>query len=238
MHDPGAIFARHPYFASLPAPTVTAIAARATARTYERGALVYAEGQVSPGLYLVASGTIRIFKASGQGKEQDLYHVGAGESFNDGPAFDGGTTLANAEALDPSLVLVVRTETLLDLMAEHPALGPAVARGLAARLREISTLAGDLSLRHLAARVAGLLLRRPPAGPAGDVVTLPSRQHLAAMVGTVREVATRALRHLEDAGIIRLEPRGRVVIVDRVRLQRVSSGAPRVRGDSPDGSEP
>jgi hypothetical protein len=33
----------------------------------------------------------------------------------------------------------------------------------------------------------------------GSVATLPTRQELAAMVGTVREVATGALRHLEDS---------------------------------------
>jgi DNA-binding GntR family transcriptional regulator len=60
---------------------------------------------------------------------------------------------------------------------------------------------------------------------------LPTRQELAAMVGTVREVATRALRHLEDTGLVRLEGR-RVRILDRARLQRLS-GIPELAAPLP-----
>lgn len=51
---------------------------------------------------------------------------------------------------------------------------------------------------------------------------LPTRQELAAMVGTVREVATRALVHLERRGIIRLGLARRVTILDREVLHRLS----------------
>jgi CRP/FNR family transcriptional regulator len=103
-------------------------------------------------------------------------------------------------------------------MREYPQIGAAVVRGLAGRLREIAGLAGDLSLRGVTSRMAGALLRL--AGPAA-VVHLPTRTDLAAMVGTVREVTTRTLRHLEVAGAIRLEGRS-VAILDRGQLERLS----------------
>ncbi|MBI1894261.1 MAG: winged helix-turn-helix domain-containing protein, partial [Candidatus Rokubacteria bacterium] len=67
--------------------------------------------------------------------------------------------------------------------------------------------------------VAGVLLRL--AG-GESVVILPTRQELAAMVGTVREVATRTLRQLERQGAIRLEPGRRTIIRDRAALERLS----------------
>jgi CRP-like cAMP-binding protein len=218
MVDALATLGRHPYFAVLPAHILKAIATRVVVRAYERGALVYMEGEPSHGLYLVASGGVRVFKAADDGKEQDLHHIGPGQSFSDAAAFDGNPTIANAQAMEPSVVLLIRREALLDLIREYPEIGVAVIVVLAARLREVSGLAGDLALRRLTPRVAGVILR---LADMESVATLPTRQELAAMVGTVREVATRVLRHLEDTGLVRLEGR-RVRILDRARLQRLS----------------
>jgi CRP-like cAMP-binding protein len=231
MMDPLATLGRHPYFAVLPADILKAVATRVVVRAYERGALVYMEGEPSQGLYLVASGGIRVFKASEDGKEQDLHHVGPGQSFSDAAAFDGNPTIANAQTVEPSVVLLIRRQALLELLREYPDIGLAVIGILAGRLREVSGLAGDLALRRLSARVASVVLR---LAEADSVATLPTRHEFAAMVGTVREVATRALRHLEDDGLVRLEGR-RVRILDRVGLQRfigipeVASPVPPVR---------
>jgi DNA-binding GntR family transcriptional regulator len=69
--------------------------------------------------------------------------------------------------------------------------------------------------------VAAVLLGLPE-----ESGTLPTRHELAAMVGSVREVATRALGDLERSGAIRLGPGRRVVIQDRRTLQRLSRSAP------------
>jgi CRP/FNR family transcriptional regulator len=216
--DPLETLGRHPYFAAMPLPILKAVATRVIVRAYERGSLVYLEGEPSPGLYLVASGGVRVFKASDDGKEQDLHHIGPGQSFGDAAAFDGKSTIASAQAMEPSVVLLIPREALFELVREYPEIGVAVIGVLAARLREVSGLAGDLALRRLTARVAGVVLRLADMQP---VVTLPTRHELAAMVGSVREVATRALRHLEDAGLVRLEGR-RVRILDRAGLRQLS----------------
>lgn len=216
--EPIATLSRHPYFAVLPAHTLRAVATRTVMRAHEDGALIYMEGEQSHGLYLVASGSVRVFKASADGKEQDLHHIGPGQSFGDAAAFDGRSTIANAQAMEPSVVLFIRREALLELLRQYPDLAVAVIPVLAARLREVSGLAGDLALRRLSARVAGVLFR---LAEVDSVATLPTRQGLASMVGSVREVATRALGHLQEAGLVRLEGR-RVRILDRDRLQRLS----------------
>lgn len=218
--DPLPILSRHPYFAPLPAKTLKAIGRRVAAQTCPRGALIFTEGEPPHGLYLVASGRVRVFKGSEDGKEQVLHHITAGQSFNDVAAFDGGPSPANAQAVEPSTILLVPREALLDLMRSYPEIALAVLPVLATRLRQMSSLVEDLSLRHVASRVAGVLLRPDTGG------TLPTRQELAAMVGTVREVATRALRHLERLGAIRLGPGRRVAILDRRALQRLSARAP------------
>ena len=223
MADPLAVLRQHPYFASLSASVLAAVRTRVLTRAYSKGTLVYAEGDPSQGLYLIASGSVRIFKGSAEGKEQDLHHIAAGESFSDAAAFDEGPTIANAQARERSVVLLVPREALRDLMMQYPEIGLSVSRVLATRVRALSALAGELALRHVVSRVSGLIARQPAVD---SLVVLPARHDLAAMIGTVREVATRALRQLERRGAIHLEPRGRVRIVDRRLLDRFAGTLP------------
>ena len=215
MTDPLAVLSRHPYFASLPARVVAAVRSRVITRSYDKGGRIYAEGDEPQGLYLVASGSVRIFKSSAAGREQDLHHLAA--------AFDGEPTIANAEPMERSVVLLVPRQALRDLMMEYPEIGLSVTRVLAARVRGLSALAADLALRHVVSRVSAVIARRPALD---SVVTLPAHHELAAMVGTVREVATRALTHLQKVGAIHLEPRGRVRILDRRLLNELIGDVP------------
>ena len=130
---------------------------------YERGALIYIEGETAPGLYIVVSGTVRMFKTSDEGREQDLFHATASESLNDASAFDGKPTIASAQAIEPSVVLLISGEALAALMRDYHQIGVGVVRVMAGRLRDLARLASDLSLRPVVSRMAGVLLRL--AGP-------------------------------------------------------------------------
>jgi len=218
MSDSLVILGRHPYFAGLPPKILAAIRGRVITKRYKKGAVIYAEGEASPGLYLVESGTVRIYKGSADGREQDLHRVAAGQSFNDAAALDGASTVATAEAREPTVVQLVPRDALRDLILRHPEIGLSVSHVLAERVRELSALVGELSLQHVVSRLAAFVLR---SADARSVVMLPTRQDLAARIGTVREVAARGLRHLEQLGCIRIEPGRRAIVLDRRMLDRL-----------------
>lgn len=218
MSDSLAILGRHPYFAGLPPKILSAIRSRVITKRYKKGAVIYAEGEASAGLYLVESGTVRIYKGSADGREQDLHRVGAGQSFNDAAALDGASTVATAEAREPAVVQLVPRDALRDLILRHPEIGLSVSHVLAERVRELSALVGELSLQHVVSRLAAFVLRSVDAR---SVVMLPTRQDLAAQIGTVREVAARGLRHLEQLGCIRIESGRRAIVLDRRMLDRL-----------------
>jgi CRP-like cAMP-binding protein len=218
MSDSLAILGRHPYFAGLPPKILAAIRGRVITKRYKKGAVIYAEGEASPGLYLVESGTVRIYKGSADGREQDLHRVGAGQSFNDAAALDGASTVATAEAREPAVVQLVPRDALRDLILRHPEIGLSVSHVLAERVRELSALVGELSLQHVVSRLAAFVLR---SADARSVVVLPTRQDLAGQIGTVREVAARGLRRLEQLGCIRIESGRRAIVLDRRMLDRL-----------------
>jgi CRP/FNR family transcriptional regulator len=105
----------------------------------------------------------------------------------------------------------------------------AVIRTLASRMRALTILVEDLSLRGVVARVAKRLLECARGdhtmveGSPGACARL-TQHELAAITGSVREVVQRALKNLEQDGAIRME-RARIVILDHVALERWSESS-------------
>ncbi len=206
-----------PYFARLPEAALMEVRRMAVDRSYGRGDLISLEGGRCEGLYVVHSGRVRVFKTSPEGREQVLAVVGPGESFNDVPVFDGGPNPASAEALEPVEVCLLRRDDVQALLAKHPAFAAAVIQTFAARLRHLTGLVEDLSFKHVTGRVAKILLTQASQPQAGRL----TQQQMAAMAGTAREVVGRALKALEQDGVIRMD-RGRIIILDRARLEDMS----------------
>jgi CRP/FNR family cyclic AMP-dependent transcriptional regulator len=101
----------------------------------------------------------------------------------------------------------------------------AEAAGLAAaRARRVAALARDLAWLDVGSRIEGRLVdlatRFGRPVPGGILVSLPlTQEDLAALTGTSRESANRALRALEREGRVTSATRGRYVV--RVSLEAV-----------------
>ncbi|HEY1353949.1 MAG TPA: Crp/Fnr family transcriptional regulator [Ktedonobacteraceae bacterium] len=212
-----------PLFACLPAEGLARAAALAGERRYERGDLIMLEGESNRALYYVHSGLVKVFKTSPAGKEQVLRLIAAGQTFNDAPAFDGGPNPASAAALEPSVVYLIRQAVLGQLIRTQPEMAEAVVRTLAQALRHLVTLVEDLSLRHVSARVARILLDQDAAFREGQPAYHLTQQEMAALAGTAREVVGRSLKELESAGAIQMR-QGRAIVLSRERLSTLAAG--------------
>jgi CRP/FNR family transcriptional regulator len=96
---------------------------------------------------------------------------------------------------------------------------------LARRLRHFAAIVSDLAFRPVAERLARHLetaLARPIKRGADLALSLTQAQ-LAARLGTVRELVTRAFSELEARGVIARE-RSRVIIRDPARLAALARG--------------
>jgi CRP-like cAMP-binding protein len=214
-----AVLRQVPYFADLDEAGLARIEERLVERRYERGEVVFMEGGPCQGLYMVRSGRLRIFKVSAEGREQVLMVAGPGETFNEVPNFDGGTNPASAEALEPSVLYLLPKKDLLSIVEREPVVARAIMRVFASHLRHLTALVEDLSFRNVTSRVAKILLGQVQRAGVGADARPPrlTQQQMAAMAGTAREVVGRALKAMEQQGVIRVE-RGRVVVVSPERL--------------------
>jgi CRP/FNR family cyclic AMP-dependent transcriptional regulator len=205
-----------PYFTPLDEDTLASIATIAVRRTYAPDEVIFLEGDPCAGLFIVQTGHVKIYTASPEGREQILTIIGPRDSFNDVAVFDGGPNPASAQAMEAVELLVIERSAMLDLFDRHPKLAQAVVAVLAARARMLVSMVEDLSLRSVTGRLAKLLLDQALQG--SEAVPL-TRQQMAARLGTIREMVSRALRQLEDEGLVRREGH-EIIITDRDALER------------------
>ncbi len=214
---PEEVLASVSYFAGVDPATLTTVARAMVRRKYARNEVVFQEGEPSQGLYVVEDGWLKAVKLSPEGREQVLYFLGPGETFNALAAFSESANPATVIALEPSLVWIVRREVLLDLLDANPRVARAVIQGLAQRVQHLIRLVEDLSLRPVEARLARLLLEQAETG----VMRRPrwaTQTELAARLGTVPDVLSRVMRKLAAEGVIRVS-RQEITILDPAALR-------------------
>lgn len=210
-----------PLFADLSPAESQYLAQHAERHRFATGELIFSEGDECPGLWLIASGHVRIFKSSPSGREQVLAVEGPGSSVAELPVFDGGNYPASASAADAVVVWFVHKHHFHALCLEHPTVALKVLRVVGRRLRGLVAIIEELSFTTVRSRLASLLLRYARDGqhtPEGPSFALPvNNQELAAHIGTVRELVSRNLSRLQAEGMIRVEGR-QVTLLNAIAL--------------------
>jgi CRP-like cAMP-binding protein len=216
-------------FGALDEPQLHALAERAIERRLARGEVLFVAGEAASGLFVVVEGAIRAFRESIEGREQVIHVERAGSTIAEIPAFDEGSYPSTAAAEEDSTVLFIDANDVRRLCLDHPQIALAALKLLAGRLRKCAQLVEALSLHEVDQRLARLLLaearlqgRRQDAQLTFTLVL--TNQQIAARIGTVREVVSRALNRLQQNGLIRVD--GRRVFIPDEEVLRSYAGAP------------
>lgn len=215
------ILAANPIFQGLDEPTLQALALGTTWREVDAGEVVVLEGEAQPGLYYLHHGWVKVVKTSPTGREQILRFLEPGDTFNEIAVFTDRPNPATAVALEPAAVWIIPRAMLSRLIAERPAFAQQVIANLAGRMLYLVSLVTDLSLRPVTGRLARLILDEAQ----GEALVRPrwyTQAELAARLGTVPDVIQRALRNLEQEGVIAVE-RDQIQILNRPALERTAS---------------
>jgi CRP/FNR family transcriptional regulator len=213
-----------PLFSTLTEEEFSALKDRVSTRTFGKGEILFSEGDSCRGMYIVASGKVRIYKTATNGREQVLSMEGPGSSFAELPVFDGGNYPASAAAAEELEVVFVSRKDFQDFCREHPEVGLKVIAVVGARLRRLVGIIEELSFATVRQRLIALILRLAQASSArssqGIYVELAkSQQDLAAELGTVRELVSRNLGRLQAEGYLEVDGRS-LLIKDLAGLKR------------------
>jgi CRP-like cAMP-binding protein len=206
---------RNPYFDDLPAELLKDIATHTQLREYERGDVLFWEGDPCAGLHIIESGSVKLFRVSPQGRQYIISVLTEGATCNEVPSFDGGTNPVNVESLETCRVWFIEPQALRELVKTNSEFALKVLSKFGQNLRNLIGKVSEMAFYQVTHRLARLITEMPVE---------ESRPHwtqeqLAARLGTVREVVARSLKELEKSGAIRMEDR-RIHIEDGEVLQQ------------------
>jgi CRP/FNR family transcriptional regulator, cyclic AMP receptor protein len=211
-------------FTDLSESEMMAIAKAAPMRTYAPGQMLFTPHQPVEALFILKRGRVRIFRVSPDGRALTTAIVTPGTIFGE-MVLLGQQMYDNwAEALDEAVVCVMSRDDVRRFLLSDARIAARITAILGARLKAMEQRLTEAVFKTVPQRVAATLLtlsaqplKRPGLLPFGARPISITHEQLAALVGTSRETATKALDELADRGVIRLG-RGRITVLDSARL--------------------
>ena len=210
-------------FADLEPKELEQVAQVAVPRSYERGEVVFREGDAGDTCYVVKSGSVSVMREHQDGRVIALAELRAGQMFGELAMFDQETRSATVETLEPTTTVALLARDFQRILRTHPEIAVKLLAALANRLRRANERLLQQSFQTVAGRVASALLtqviaRQAEGAGEGDVLVKATQAEIAQLAGTSRESASRFLAALEREGVVSLG-RGRTTVHEPARLR-------------------
>jgi CRP/FNR family transcriptional regulator, cyclic AMP receptor protein len=197
-------------FSGLEERELRQVAQVAVPRSYERGEVIFREGDRGDTCFVVKSGSVGVMREHQDGRVIALAELRAGAMFGELAIFGGETRSLLAGDLQR-------------LLRSHPDIAMKMLVTLADRLRRANERLLQQSFQTVAGRVSSALLTQAIARQAEgagetDILVKATQAEIAQLAGTSRESASRFLATLERAGVVTLG-RGKVTVHEPGRLR-------------------
>ena len=207
-----------PLFSSLTPAELQALAHRAVEKRFHAGEMLFWEGEPCAGIFLIAEGSVKIFKTAPSGREMMLSLERAPSTVAELPLFDGGPYPASVRAEEPALCYFLNKADFQSVCREFPDVALKVLAVVGHRLRHLVLMVESITFGSVTQRLARLLLDASRQAGAGEFPLPMTHQEIASRLGTVREVVSRNLARFRAEGLIRMEGH-QVTILDRAGLE-------------------
>ena len=216
------ILKRSQLFGGLPEEHIIEIEKIAGDKKYNKGDVIFYDGDEGTGFYLVAAGSVSVYKLSPEGKEQILHIVKEGDTIGAVPVFSGKSFPANARAMSKIHLLFFDRKEFIRLITNKPLLTMNLLALLATRLREFTIQVENLSLKEIPGRLASYLLYLAQEQGNDDVIKLNiSKAQLANLLGTGPESLSRALGSMKTKKLIE-EKGSNIRLLNRTILEELA----------------
>lgn len=216
------------YFAGLSAPAKISMQHVLSFKSFNRRDIIYTEESASKFLYILLSGSVKVFKSLSHGQQQihklvampgDL--VGCEDLFLE-------RHCSTAECIDDVTVCYLRKDHLHEVAQRYNEVSDALMRAMARNLNSYVRHIANLGQKKALERVASYLVflhqtHEIRSRQGGLVLSSLTRAELADMLGITQRTLIRSLKTLEGRKLISLARDG-FNILDMPVLIRVSDG--------------
>lgn len=206
MSDQQNLIRSIPIFTDLDEASLETILSRARKLTFRKNTVLMSEGEPGESMYVIQSGTVKIFVQDQDGNELILFLEGPGSYIGEISLLDDAPRSASAMTLEKTEVLAISKSVFLECIGDNPELSFRIVRAMTQRLRWATDAIRSLALKNVYQRLA-LKLIELAEEEAGEKI-LPrkmSQQELASMIGSSREMVGKILAELTKGGYISLK---------------------------------
>jgi CRP/FNR family cyclic AMP-dependent transcriptional regulator len=210
-------------FCDLSAAVADVLEQESITTTYPTGAVLFAEGQATRGVFVVRRGRVKLSICGSDGRTLILRMVDAGWPMGVAAVISGRPYEATAETQEPSELSFVRHNDLLRLMRAHGELALWVTQHISmdysATCREIRDLIlSDSASEKFARLLVGWLDQNAEAGNPSQVKMGLTHEEIGQMIGTSRETVSRLFAGFKKQHLIQ-QNGSTLVIPNRVALE-------------------
>ncbi len=178
------------------------------ATAYPSGAVLFVEGQVPRGIFVLCKGSVKLSINSPSGRTMIVKLAEPGEVLGLSATISGKPYEVTAETIDPCQVNFVKRDDFLRFLKDDVEVCFKVAEQLGEKYHNACKEVRSLGLSHSAAeKLAALLLEwsaknGEAAKPASRLTIRLTHEEIAQMIGTSRETVTRLFAEMKKREIV------------------------------------
>jgi len=211
-------------FKYLNADEVTTINFEKDFRQYQRGDILYQEGNRISGFYCVNSGIIKVFKTGFDGKEQIIRFAKRGDIIAYRSVLSNEPACTSAKVIEDCQVCFIPSEILISFIKTNPNFALELMKLACHELGEANSFITDIAQKTVRERLAEVLLFLVNDFGLDNQQFLNislTREELANIVGTATESVIRLLSEFKSDKLVELNGR-RIKIINTKGLEKIS----------------
>jgi len=196
-------------FADLAEDNLERIAGAGSVSECKRGTRILSRGDRLEGLYLLMSGSLKLYMLSCSGDERVLRVLAPGDSFGEAIMFNQMPSPVFVEALTSARLAFFPREVITDVLTRTPDFTDTMLRSMSNLMHQLIQDLETCCMHNALQRTVNYLLRMADAAQAPHVeVQLPaSKAVVASTLNMSAETFSRELHRLQDDGLIEINRR-------------------------------
>lgn len=187
---------------------------------FKKGQLIFFEGGLPNGLFVLRSGKAKIFKTNTNGKDQLFYIYIPGDVLGHHALLCSEPYEDSCQAIENCELLFLSENKIQSLFTQIPTLQKTFIKNMSHEFGVMVNYITVLAQNPIRERLALFLLILDQKYE-GKPINIP-REDLANLVGTVRENLGRSLKEFKDDSLIKIDKR-KIILQNKKAIHRIAS---------------
>lgn len=189
---------------------------------YHAGEIIFLQNDPAKRFYLIKKGRVRVYLTSENGNELTIEIVRAGKLFGEAGYFSCSAQINSVSAITEAELLAVNMVELYPYLVHNPEAMIEMFQFMANRIRELSLQLNSITFMTVEKKLAYMLLHLgenfKKSKEDNEYSIDYTHQEMGELTGSNRVTVTRALKHMEQMGLVKLEYRN-IHVLDAKALE-------------------